>query len=524
MKSVNGKPAYLRRNYTPAWLLPLFILFGLVACSNPANAPTVAHTSAATEAAEAVTATATPTVTASPLPPTFTPVPTITNTPNPLATDTPLPTATKIPTATPLPTATPTSIPQRANSLPTFVPPDPAAFSTAVPTAVPPFEVPSHITNVLLLGSDAPVGNEVSRTDSMIIVSINRQEGTASMVSLPRDLYVYIPGWMMNRLNTALPHGASAGYPTGPEGLLADTILYNFGVPIHYYARVDFGGFKTIVDQLGGVEIGVSCRLEDWRLKSPELDLQDEDSWEWFVLEPGFHEMDGEMALWYARSRITTSDFDRGRRQQQLLRAIFNKGLDLNMVPQAPALYNAFRDTVDTNMDIGRILQLAALAPAVRENGIQHLYIVGDQLQPWVVPENGAQVQLPQWESMQNTFYSLLQPPALNRATRAPILVEIVDGADNPDLARLAAENLAWYGFVPEITSTADEEVEETTIAYYAPNNKGSFDWLLSFVMHQRASDIELITDQPYDYDYRIVIGNDFDPCVNQLFAPRFIP
>lgn len=524
MNSANNMPAHVRRRYLPVWLLLFSILIGLVACSNPATAPTVAPTKAATAAAEAATATSTPTATATPLPPTFTPVPTITNTPNPIATDTPPPTATKVPTATRPPTATPTSIPQQANVLPTFVPPDPSAFSTAVPTAVTPFEVPNYITNVLLLGSDAAVGSEVSRTDSMIIVSINRQEGTASMVSLPRDLYVYIPGWMMNRLNTALPHGASAGYPTGAEGLLADTILYNFGVPIHYYARVDFAGFQTIVDQLGGVEIGVSCRLEDWRLKSPELDPQDEDSWEWFVLEPGFHEMDGAMALWYARSRITTSDFDRGRRQQQLLRAIFNKGLDLNMLPQVPELYNSFRDTVDTDMDIGRILQLAALAPAVRENGIQHLYIVGDQLQPWVVPETGAQVQLPQWDSMQNTFYSLLQPPALNRATRAPILVEIVDAADNPDLARLAAENLAWYGFVPEITATEDEAVEETTITFYGPNNKGNFDWLLSYVMHQRTDDIELVTDQPYDYDYRIVIGNDFDPCVNQLFAPRFIP
>jgi len=361
----------------------------------------------------------------------------------------------------------------------------------------------------------------------MIIVSINQREGTASMVSLPRDLYVYIPGWTMNRINTALAHGSSAGYSTGAVGLLKDTILYNFGVPIHYYAKVDFAGFQTIVDEIDGVDLAVNCRLEDWRLKSPELDQQVEDNWEWFALEPGIHHMDGDMALWYARSRLTTSDFDRGRRQQQLLRAMLNKGLDLDMLPQAPALYNAFQDTVETDMDIGRILQLAPMAATVKENGIQNLYIVGEQLQPWIVPDTGAQVQLPQWEHMQLTFQTLLQPPALNQAARAPIHVEVVNGTNDPDLAKLAAENLAWYGFIPEITTetaSAGQAIGETSLTYFGANTKGSFDWLLAWVMNKRVGNIELISDVPYDYEYRVVLGADYNPCINQLFAPRFIP
>ena len=499
-------------------LLVWLVLVG-VACSSPAgaNQPTFAPT------AVAQVVTATPTATATDLPTTFTPVPTVTNTPVPGATNTPIPSKTPVPTATPVPSATPTSRPQISNPLPTFLIPDPdlVVLSTAIPTPVATFEVPSNVTNVLLMGSDAPAGNEVSRTDSLIIVSIDRENKTASMLSLPRDLYVYIPGWTMGRINTALPHGSASGYPTGAVGLLKDTILYNFGIPIHYYGRVDFDGFKEIVDQVGGVDIAVSCRLEDWRLKSPDLDINEEDSYEWVALDPGIHHMDGFLALWYARSRLTTSDFDRGRRQQQLLRALLHKGLDLDLLPQVPALYDAFNDTVETDMDIGRILQLAAIAPAVRENGIQNLYLVGDQLTPWVVPESGAQVQLPNWDKMQVTFRTLISPPALNQALRSPIYVEIINATGNPEMALLAADNLATYGFIPVIGEAEAAPVETTSLSYYGSNLKGAFDWFVSWVVNMNKSEIELVSDDAYAYEYRLVLGADYNPCINQLYAPR---
>lgn len=457
---------------------------------------------------------------------TYTPVPTLTftPTPGPSATPSDTPTRTPVPTYTPSPTATPTSRPQSSNILPSFGTPESlitATPSTPIPTAVPAFDVPDTVTNILLLGSDQSLESGTARTDTMIIVSVNRETQTASMVSLPRDMYVYVPGWTMNRINTALAHGAASGYPTGAVGQLKDTILYNFGVPIHYFARIDFEGFKTVVDAMGGVDIAVSCPLEDWRLISPDLDPQDEDNWERFRLEPGIHHMDGDLALWYARSRLSSSDFDRGRRQQQLLRAILNQGVELNMLPQIPSLYEAYRDTVETDLDIGRILQLAALAPTVSENGVQHLYIVGDQLKPWAEPRTGAHVQLPQWDKMEETFYRLFQPPALNSGARPPIYVEIINGTDNPDLALLAADNLEWYGFEPVIGTADRQDYENTTISYYADNFKSSYDWLISWIFGEQMNQIELVPDTPYDYDYRVVLGADYDPCVNRLFAPR---
>jgi LCP family protein required for cell wall assembly len=375
-------------------------------------------------------------------------------------------------------------------------------------------------TNILLLGSDIDLDEGVGRTDSMIIVAINRDGPTASMVSLPRDLYVYVPGWTMNRINTALGHGSAVGYPGGAVAQLKDTILYNFGVPIHYYAQVDFEGFQQGVDIMGGVEIAVSCELRDWRLISPDLDPEEEDSWEMFTLAPGIHMMDGEMALWYARSRLTTSDFHRGRRQQQLLRAMLNQGVDLNMVGQVPELWNTYQDTVKSDLDIGRVLQLASLAPSIRENGVQNLYLVGDQLQPWREPITDSAVQLPVWENMQNTFARLFIPPTLNRASRPPITVEIVNATGDPELALLAADNLVWYGFVPIINETEQPETETTTMEYFAQNLKGSFDWLLAWIFKKGTNQVGLVTDTPYEYNYRVTLGTDYDPCLNQLTAP----
>jgi polyisoprenyl-teichoic acid--peptidoglycan teichoic acid transferase len=454
------------------------------------------------------------------------------------ATATPTPSITPSPTDTPIPTATPTSRPQTlptaaldgVGTLSEGVPTPP----TPIPTPVATFAVPNDVTNILLIGVDRPIGTGPSRSDTMIIVTVNYSEPTASVLSLPRDLFVYIPGGTMSRLNTAVSRGDQIDYPGGGVALLKQTILYNFGVPIHYYAKVDFDGFQAVVDAIGGVEMAVSCRLEDWRLISPDLDIHDEDSYERFALEPGIHHMDGDLALWYARSRMTTSDFDRGRRQQQLLRGMLNKGVEVGLVSQVPALYTALRDSVETDMDIGRILRLASLAPQIRENGVQHLYIAG-KTQPWQVPpatEEGVadQVHLPVWEGsgmMEETFIRLFRPPVLNRGTQPPILVEIINASGNPDMARLAADNLAYHGLTPVISSDPPPATQtRTELRYFRPNFKTAYEWLVSWVFNMRVGQIQMVAAENeelanYAYDYQVTLGEDYNPCRPQLFAPR---
>jgi len=505
-----------------AWLLVLPACLALAACG-PGGAVADARPGSPTPfptPTAADTGTPEPSATAPAVAPTDTP-PAATleaTTPAADATNTRRPTATRPSTITPRPTVTPTSLPQLdptpalniTGSMREGVPTPP----TAIPSPVPVFDLPEGTTNILLLGKDQNAdGSGDSRTDTMIIVSINREAQTASMVSLPRDLYVYMPNRIMGRLNTAVSLG-------GVE-LLEQTILYNFGIPIHYHAQVDFEGFKRIVDLLGGVTMAVSCPLEDWRLLSPELDPTLEENWGRFKLEAGIHQMDGDLALWYARSRLTTTDFDRGRRQQQLLQVMLNQSIDLGLVARAPELWSTFNDVVETNMDIGRILQLASIAPGVRDNGVQHLYLAG-KMRAWTVPDSGAAVQLPVWEGedmMYDTFRRLLLPPALNRADRAPITVEIINASQYPAQALLAADNLAWYGFVPVIGQSREPQ-ETSELTYFGENFKGSYDWLFAWVMGKPQENIQL-SDEEGATNYRVVIGNDYNPCRPAFEAPQ---
>lgn len=512
----------------PGLFLTVMAGVSLIACQPTGRSAVTPFPTATAEAVVESKATATPEVTPSPPAapetlPADTPAAAVTVSPMSETGETPTATRpvenspTPSPTSTPDFTPTPTSIPQVdptaaltiTGSMREGVPTPP----TAIPSPVPTFEVPEGTTNILLLGQDVADGAQGDgRTDTMIVVSINRETQTASMISLPRDLYVYMPNRIMSRLNTAVNLG-------GVE-LLEQAILYNFGIPIHYHAQVDFNGFKEVVDLLGGVEMAVSCPLQDWRLISPELDPMLEENWEQYRLEAGMHRMDGDLALWYARSRLTTSDFDRGRRQQQLLQAMLNQGVDLGLVAKAPELWGVFSDVVQTNMDIGRILQMASIAPGVRNNGVQHLYLA-NKMQAWTVPDSGASVQLPIWEGenmMRDTFRRLFLPPALNRADRAPITVEIINASQYPAQARLAADNLAWYGFVPVLGETREPQ-EKTELTYYGENFKGSYDWLFSWVMDAAKDDIRLVNEE-YPSNYRVVIGNDYNPCRPAFNAP----
>jgi LCP family protein required for cell wall assembly len=385
-----------------------------------------------------------------------------------------------------------------------------------VPTPVIPFAKAEHIINIILLGNDVatPQGG---RTDSLILVSINRQTETATMLSLPRDLFVVIPGWQMTRINLALPHGHGVNYPGGGGSLIKDTIEYNLGIPVDYYARIGFNGFKEAVDAVGGIEMVVNCSLTDWRLISPELDPEVEENWEQFTLSTGVHEMDGDLALWYARSRLSTNDFERGLRQQRILQAIFSQSLDTNLLAELPDLWQAYQHNIETDMGLPLLLELAAIAPTIAENGIRHLTLPLAALQGWREPATGGAVQLLQWETAEPTLNQLMQPPALNRAANTALTVAVV--TKDEILYRQTADNLAWYGFVPKYELT-DVSRTRTEIVYYGRNRKGSYDWLLSWLFHQEAANIITATDETSDVAYRVWLGEDANPCLAYLQAP----
>ena len=238
--------------------------------------------------------------------------------------------------------------------------------------------------NILLLGTDQRDLEFVGRTDTIIVLAIDEANNRASLISLPRDLYLPIPGVGYSRINTAYAFGEER-QPGGGLPLLMSTIERNFGIPIERYVRIDFSGFEGVVDAVGGVDVVVDCPLTD------ELMYR---YFQVYTLEPGNYHMDGEQALYYARSRKTTNDFDRARRQQRVLLAIRKRVLEGNMLPRIPALWLAMRDVVDTNLSPADIASLAKLGATLEGEDLYGMVIRYPLVDDWVTPQGGM-VQLP---------------------------------------------------------------------------------------------------------------------------------
>lgn len=238
--------------------------------------------------------------------------------------------------------------------------------------------------NILLLGTDQRELGSVGRTDTIMVLAIDAPNNRAALISFPRDIYLAIPGVGYSRINTAYGFGEER-QPGGGLPLLMSTIERNFGIPIERYARIDFSGFEDVVDALGGVDVTVDCPLYD------ELIYR---YFETYTLEPGTYHMNGQQALYYARSRKTTDDFDRARRQQRVLLAIRDRVLDANLLPRVPALWLAMRDMVDTNLGPAEIADLAKLGASLGGRDLRGMVIRHPLVTDWTTPQGGM-VQLP---------------------------------------------------------------------------------------------------------------------------------
>jgi len=249
--------------------------------------------------------------------------------------------------------------------------------------------------NILLLGSDWRP-NSGYRTDIILLVSINTKLATVNLLSLPRDLWVTIPDLQEERINTAMAYG---GFP-----LLKSTLAYNFAIPVDYYMMTNFAGFMNIVDTLGGIEINTSKNTED------RCDLSYQHG-AWCSVGPGQETLDGELALWYVRSRYTSNDFDRTRRAQEVVEGLFRKLMSLDAIAHAPEIYNLFISNVETNLSFDEIIRVAAIAPTILSdpNRVNRYTVSEEEVTPYVIPSTGANVLLPDydliWEIIKEVVY-----------------------------------------------------------------------------------------------------------------------
>ncbi len=289
-------------------------------------------------------------------------------------------TETYIPTnyPTPTPTATPTPIKIKPSSHDSGADPIPQ---------------PDHQINIMILGSDQKYKGFIGRTDVIILLTINTKDQTVNVTSFPRDLYVYIPGWTDQRLNTAFAHG---GFKTFQK-----TLTHNFGFEPDYYVLINLWAFEHIVNDLGGINVYVPRTVCDEKWVGGLT----------HCVYPGNYHFYGREALWYVRSRETTNDFDRNYRQQLVLEAIFKRLFSLNSITKIPKLFNTYVNNVTTNLDLSTIVSLTATGLKLTDSSRINQYFINQRaVHSWISP-SGAQVLLPNFNAIRGILKDALNSP-----------------------------------------------------------------------------------------------------------------
>lgn len=288
-----------------------------------------------------------------------------------------------------------------------------ATGASAPPQELPRFEISDldvpewsskERVNIILLGTDKRDDDlNVTRTDTILIVSIDPVSKAAGVLSLPRDLWVNIPGYGFERVNSAFEIGEYTKKGGGPT-LLRRTLEGLLGVPMHHYALVGFTGFRKVVDQLGGVVLDVERPFRDDEFPQGNYGMRR------IIFQAGLQTLDGEQALWYVRSRHADSDFGRNRRQRQFLLAVRQQALQLNMLPKAPAMLASVMDSVKTDLQTTEILSLARVARDVDTSRLTSRAIDESMVTPWTTP-GGAAVLLPEPSAIRHVVQEVFGTP-----------------------------------------------------------------------------------------------------------------
>jgi len=305
--------------------------------------------------------------------------------------------------------------------------PRPSPISPVAPTAFPEW-MDSGRVNILLLGIDERE-NEPGpwRTDTMILLSIDPTTHTAAVLSIPRDLWVTIPGYDFEaRINTAHFYGDLRSYPGGGPALAMATVQAVFDLPIQYYIRFNFAGFEKLIDAIGGIDLNVEAPIDD--------PLYPDSGYGYAPLhiDAGYQHMDGQLALKYARTRHGgQEDFDRMRRQQQVIMAVRDKVTRANMAPaimtQIVLLLQTMGSTFKTNFTPDQLVRLIQLGTQIDPRQIQTLAIEPAMTVPYHIAGNPPQdVLIPIRDQIRRVRDQLLNRTPNQPVTQPPASPQLV--------------------------------------------------------------------------------------------------
>jgi len=343
-----------------------------------------------------------------------------------------------------------------------------------------------------------------------MIASLDPKTSTAGLITIPRDLYVPIPQAGENRINMAMFYGDLYKYPGGGPALAKQTVEYNFGRRIHFYVLVDFGGFRKVVDTLGGIDIDVPKAIDDPQYPDENYGYKP------IHIPAGRVHMNGEMALEYARSRHSESDFGRSRRQIQILMAIRDRAMRLDLLPKLPALSQSMWGTLETDMQPQEVLALAAAASKVKPESIKTATI--DQTMTVEFrTSTGADVLWPDRAKIGQLMEQIIPSDASTVSTPKQIEQEaarvlVLNGTPSPLVAERTAKLLQAQGYQIAAYGNADRFDYSKTVLIDYSGNKNATVTALAALFRVDPENIRRSTNVKSDVDIRIILGADWTP------------
>jgi anionic cell wall polymer biosynthesis LytR-Cps2A-Psr (LCP) family protein len=426
-----------------------------------------------------------------------------------------------------------------------IVPSDAFSLTTA-PPPVPAVRLPAGTVNIALLGVDTRPKEGSLLSDVIIIASINPYAPAVTLLSIPRDTLVYIPGYRMTKVNVA--------FSRGPE-VFRQTIKYNFGLDVHYYAAVNFAGLVNAVNILGGIEIVATCPIYQvfpkdpyyladpatpLTVTTPYTDAFTGEVWEVGQRVPtltlsipraGVYRLDGLQALAYVRARygVPGGDVDRTRRAQRVVRALLNQARQKGIlaVTRLPALYDQFKRYVRTDLTLEQILSLALQADrlddaVIRSRFLDAVGMVGATIEPV------GSVLIPKREDITPYLQRALSV-SLNQREGEGIPVEVWNATGRRSFGLAAAERLRELGFKVVDVQDVSEVFTQTQIVDFTTTKKGSALPRLQRALNVRPENVSA-QPSPGGPSYRIIAGQDFEACyykttpANISYVPRPTP
>ena len=379
--------------------------------------------------------------------------------------------------------------------------------------------------NILLLGMGGKGHDGPYLTDTIMIASIQPSTNKVSLISIPRDLLVEIPGYGWWKINNANAFGEQKDSTNGGD-LVKKVISETFGIPVHYYVRVDFSGFEKFIDELGGLKVFVDNGFTDYQFPTDDYKYQV------VSFEEGFQTMDGEAALNFARSRHGNngegSGFARSKRQQKILQAIKERVLSYSLMlspRKIKGLTANLADHLKTDFEFWEVLNLAKVAKNLDTKNI-YSYPIDDAVDGvlYATIVNEAYVLKPKGDNFSHISFivkNIFNTQQIEQKESETIKIEIRNGTTINGLASRNSTELKFKGYrITKIANAPKQDYEKTIIYRLSSDDLNDKVKELETLFRTEVKNSDYpswITDfASPETDFFIILGQDADIAIKE--------